>query len=138
MGNISYAGWHDAAIYDLENTTMSYSEIARKYGRSRDTITKLKKERHIVRPSKLKRGNESPLFQDPIDQFHRNIGVHVTIMRRNSSPKLISELIGVSTHVLRKIELGLHEITLLELIRISRATNKSIPELMSPYVAESR
>ena len=129
-------GWHPGAIYDLTNTTMSYDQIARKYGRTKDTIVKLKKKMNITRPAGLLKGAQAARFLEPIDQMHRNVGIHVTIFRGNMQPAQMAELLGVSTRVLRKIEIGSQEITLLQLSRIAKILNKSLAQLITPYEAE--
>lgn len=130
------SGWKLAAIHDLENTNLSYNEIARKYGRHKDTIIKLIPRHNIRRPDHLQKSGKAVRDMEPIDDEHRCIGMHLTIFRGNSSPSDMAESIGVSPHRLRKMELGVCELTLVELKRISKVLNKSLGQLMTPFEAE--
>lgn len=44
-----YSDWQILALHDLEHTDLSYQETGDKYGRSRDTIIKLKERHQVVR-----------------------------------------------------------------------------------------
>ncbi len=127
------SGWHEAAKYDIENTILSYSEIATKYGRERSTIVKLKSDHKLTRPPGVRKGNTPLVNLQPIDVAHKNIGMHVTILRGGQSASFMAEALGVSPHILRKMELGVHEITLLQLQKLGVLSDMSLAELMSPY-----
>jgi len=126
------SGWHSAAVYDLTNTDLSYDEIARKYGRHRDTIIRLKNQYNVTRKLPARKGHLRTIDREAIDPQHRTVGIKLTMHRGSRSHSEMAELVGVSIPVLRNMELGLHAFTLAQLTRISKVTGLSLNELITP------
>lgn len=127
--------WHAAAIKDLTETDMSYQEIGDKYGRSRDTIIKLKNRYRLTRKHPPRRGIAKLTERSELSSTHRAVGIHLTLYRDGRNFSEVAPDFGVSAVVLRYMELGIHEFTLSQLQKISDVLGRSIPELITPFHA---
>lgn len=125
--------WRDAAIDDLENTSMSYDEIARKYGRSTMAVMKLRERANIIRAKpNMRRGPRKFEEARSLSSHHRAVGSRLTIARANTPVRDFADRLGVSVYVLRAMELGIHDYTLSELLRISDLVGRTMEDLINP------
>lgn len=125
--------WQKAAIDDLENTGLSYGEIGKKYGRSRDTIIKLKRLYNVLRRVPVaRRGGRKAELERSISAHHRALGSRLTVFRANKTYTQVAEELGVSRHILKMMELGAHDFTLSQLLRIEAAIGHPVQDLITP------
>lgn len=125
--------WHTAAIYDLEHTSLSYAEIGVKYGRSRDTIIKLKRLHKVLRRVPVSRnGQLKTTSMKSLSSYHRALGSRLTMFRGNRNYTALAHEFGVSRHILKLMEIGAHDFTLTQLSRISEILGHSIPDIIAP------
>lgn len=125
--------WHADAIKDLEETNLSYQEIADKYGRDRDTIIKLKNRYKLTRKLPPRKGPRRVIDRKELSPLHRAVGIRLSLYRGDRSYAEVAQSIGVSALALRYMELGIHDITLAQLQRISELLGQSISELITPF-----
>lgn len=125
--------WHAQVINDLENTDLSYAELASKYGRSRDTIIKLARLHNVLRKVPVKKGARRAIDMKPLSAAHRALGTRLTIFRENRNYTEAAAQIGVSRHVLKYMELGCYDFTLTQLNRISELLGANFVELTTPF-----
>lgn len=133
------ASWHDAAIEDLENSSLSYEEIGRKYGRSRQTIIKLKHRYNLTRkvPTRIK-GLVKAEEKRSLSSAHRSLGSRLTLYRANRTYSEVAAELNVSPYALRRMELGVYDVTLSHLLRISEVLGIDVPTLISPFTGVFR
>ena len=125
--------WERAALDDLENTDLSMKEIGVKYGRSPDTIRKLKKFYNLTRKlPPRKRGQSKASEAISMSPYHRALGSRLTVYRGNKTLTDVSTKLGTSRYVTKMMELGAHDFTLRELIRISEIMGQPIQDLITP------
>ncbi|TIS85672.1 MAG: hypothetical protein E5W26_10935 [Mesorhizobium sp.] len=125
--------WHTQLIYDLENTDLSHGELAKKYGRSRDTVIKLARLHNVLRKIPVKKGARRAADMKALSPQHRALGTRLTIFRENRNYSEAAAFIGVSRHVLKYMELGCHDFTLTQLNRISELLGANFVELTTPF-----
>jgi len=130
------ASWHAAALEDYQHSGMSFDALAKKYGRSRDTLIKLVKTHDVQRCTPLARpGRGKMLDLEPLSEVHKYIGVRINYYRtvqNNWQYKELGQLIHASWWLLRKMEQGSHDFTLTEIKQISDLLGVPVDELLSP------
>ena len=126
--------WHLAALYDLENTSMTRVEIGKRYNRSPETIKKLQERHNVVRkhPPQQK-GPTRRENNQPISRQHHTIGIRLSMARGGAGAVAFAEKIGVSPIILAKMEVGQYDFTLSQLFAISEATKMSLQQLMQSF-----
>ena len=125
--------WQTAAIYDLQNSNLSYRQIGDKYGRSRDTVIKLKRLHKVLRRVPVSRmGQQKTSTMKSLTSFHRALGSRLTMFRGNRNYTAVAHELGVSRHVLKMMEIGAYDFTLTQLHRISEILGQTIPEIIAP------
>ncbi len=129
--------WRELAIKDLTDTDLSYDEIGQKYGRDRDTIIKLKRLHNLTRKLPPRKGPRKITDRKEISSAHRAVGIRLSLFRGERSYAEVAERIGVSALALRYMELGIHDLTLAQLLKISELLGQSISELTSPFTVGS-
>lgn len=133
-----YAAWQALAVHDLETTDLSYEEIGTKYGRSRDTIIKLKNRHKVVRRVPQSRmGPKKTVDMKPLTHQHRTLGIRLTLHRGERSYTDIAHELNVSRHVIKMMEIGAHDFTLTQLITISEIMGQSINDLVTSVKVSS-
>ncbi|RWB08731.1 MAG: XRE family transcriptional regulator [Mesorhizobium sp.] len=125
--------WHDKVIFDLENSDLSYAELARKYGRSRDTIIKLARLHNVLRRVPIAKGARRAVDMKELSPQHKALGTRLTIFRENRNYSEAAAIIGVSRHVLKYMELGCYDFTLTQLNRISELLGASFVEMTTGF-----
>lgn len=125
--------WQELAIRDLEETDLSYKEIGELYGRDRDTIIKLKKRFNLTRKLPPRKGPKKMIDRRVISPSHRALGIRITIFRADRSYTEMAAEFGISPSALRNMELGLQEVPLSTLLRMSEVMGRNIHELIQPY-----
>ncbi|CCV12880.1 helix-turn-helix transcriptional regulator [Mesorhizobium sp. STM 4661] len=125
--------WHGKAIQDLETTDLSYAQLAKKYGRSRDTIIKLARLHNVLRRIPVTKGARRAIDMKELSPQHRALGTRLTIFRENRNYTEAAAIIGVSRHVLKYMELGCYDFTLTQLNRISELLGATFVELTTPF-----
>lgn len=126
--------WHADAIRDLEETSMSVSEIAKKYNRSTKTVEKLLYTSNIVR--KFPNSRRGPTRREnslPISRQHHAIGIRLNMLRGPESSRVFADRLGVSPNVLAKMEVGQHDFQLTQLLTISKLMGQPINELIQTF-----
>jgi hypothetical protein len=127
--------WEAAAIHDFVHGGMSYAEIGSKYGRDRDTIRRLMKAKGIKREVEAKKGGrESFDKQVPISQVHRVIGTYINHHREIQLHQNLTEyaaMLGVSRFTLQKMERGLHDFTISDLVKLGFHLGRKPVELLT-------
>jgi len=135
---VEYAAWQSLAVTDLETTDLSYDEIGKKYGRSRDTIIKLKNLHQVVRRLPVSRmGPKKTVDMKPLTLQHRTLGIRLTLHRGDRSYTEIAQQLNVSRHVVKMMEIGAHDFTLTQMITISDALGLSINDLVTSVKVSS-
>lgn len=129
--------WQALAVKDLTETDLSYEEIGKKYGRDRDTIIKLKRLHKLTRKLPSRKGPRKITERRELSAAHRAVGIRLGLYRADSSYAEVAERIGVSAIALRYMELGIHDLTLAQLLKISELLGQSISELTSPFTVGS-
>ncbi|WP_454287299.1 hypothetical protein [Rhizobium arsenicireducens] len=126
--------WHPAALADLENTSMTVSEIGLKYGRSPRTIERLLYQSKIVRlnPNK-RRGPKRRENMLPVSRQHHAIGIRLNMYRANVGVREFANRIGVSVPVLMSMEVGQHDFKLSQLLKICEVTGLVLGDLMRTF-----
>jgi hypothetical protein len=131
--------WHKACLEDLENTSLSYAEIGRKYGRARDTIIKLKNHYNVTRKNPPENyGQRKPDTLSSLSDQHRALGSRLTVFRANKTYSQVGDLLGVSRHIVKLMELGAHDFTLNQLMRISDVLGMEISQMIAPIALVGR
>lgn len=130
------ATWKDEALHDYQYSGMSIAELAEKYHRARSTILKMITRSEVDRavPTRNARGGR-PAFdsQAVYSPLHKQIGLRLNLLRTLQYEELASqfaERVQMSTYVLRKVEQGLHDLTLTELQRISKVMELPLEEVI--------
>lgn len=116
------------------NDGMAQSAVARKYGRSLRGIQTICAKYGIVRPlSERAKPGPKTIARAPISQQHRLIGQAIYCHRclRGHSPSELGEILMVSCHRLRAMEVGIHDFSLSELHNIAWLLNTTVTELLS-------
>lgn len=126
--------WQHAAISDLENSSLSVAEIAKKYKRASVTIHKLMQRNKVVRNNpptqKGPRRRDNAL---PISRQHHAIGIRLNMARGAETPKAFADRLGISALALAQMEVGQFDFKLSQLIAISEVTRQSIDTLMQSF-----
>lgn len=128
------ASWHPAALHDLEHSNMTISEVAEKYQRSKITIQKLLQRSAIVRKNPPKR--RGPRRRDnslPISRVHHVIGIRLNMNRGSRGTTEYADQLGISPHLLVKMEVGQHDFKLSQIQAIADKLNLPISELMKGF-----
>ena len=125
--------WQIRALSDLRTTTLSYQELADKYGRDRNTLIKLKREHQITRPSGHRNGPKPAVELKQLSPAHRALGLRITAYRGVRSYTELGEELNVTRHVVRMMEIGAHDFTLRQLQKLSEVMGRSITELITPH-----
>lgn len=112
---------------------MSYTELARKHGRSRDTIIKLRAKLEGDRPERKKSGPTVAVEETPISDAHRALGIRLTIHRGGKNFTQMGELLNVSRVVVRKMELGQHDFSLTQVQTLAKEMGMTMAECLEPY-----
>ena len=125
--------WVKAALDDLENGDLSYEELAKKYGRSRSAMQKLKTQFNIKRKLGSRFvGMRKTAELKSLSPEHRSIGMKLTVYR---GPRLVRQLaaeLGVSPHRAKMMELGIHDFSLEQLKLIASLLKVTIQSLVAP------
>jgi len=125
--------WQKSAIEDLENTDLSIADIARKYGRSVDTIKKLRRFYNVTRKLPPRnRGAKKVADMVSLSSAHRAIGSRLTIYRASRSYSDVGAELGVSRYVVKLMEAGAHDFTLTQLLRVADVLDLPIEEIIKP------
>jgi hypothetical protein len=126
--------WHAAALHDLEHSSLSVDEIAKKYQRTRRTLDKLAALNGVVRrrppPGRGPKRKENGL---PISPKHQAIGVRLSMARGGETVRSYAAKLGVSPIQLTRMEVGQHDFQLSQLLKISTLTGKSLGDLMQSF-----
>lgn len=131
--------WHKACLEDLETTSLSYAEIGKKYGRARDTIIKLKHHYNVTRKNPpANYGQRKPETLVSLSEQHRALGSRLTVYRANKTYSQVGEVLGVSRHIVKLMELGAHDFTLNQLMRISEVLGMEINQMIAPIALVGR
>jgi hypothetical protein len=126
--------WHAAALHDLRHLSLSVDAIAKKYGVHRRTLDKIAAAHGVVREAPpLGRGPKRKENGQPISREHHSIGVRLNMARGGEGVRSYSKRLGVSTHVLTRMEVGQHDFQLSQLQKIAEVTGKSLSELMQSF-----
>lgn len=125
--------WHAHAIKDLSETSLSYNEIAKRVGRSRDTIIKVRRKYRIERPVQPKSGPRSNSDAKGQSIMHRAIGVRLTLYRDGKAFSEIADLLMISRATLKKMEMGAHDFTLNQLQAIADLLGADLASLLTPF-----
>lgn len=127
-----YAAWQALALHDLEHSDLSYEEIGAKYGRSRDTVIKLKNRFDVVRRVPQSRmGPKKTVDMKPLSPQHRTLGIRLTLHRGDRSYTDVARELNVSRHVVKMMEIGAHDFTLTQLLKLSEQLGRTINELIT-------
>lgn len=136
----SKQNWPEGAIEDWKHGA-SYTWISDKYGRAYSTVAKLIKgakvlgETRVVDIANRKRNGGGARFHDqrPLGPIHLRIGLLIGRFREVDNVYTCSELaekLQTSRIVARKMELGLHDLTLTEMCRIADIIGMQLHELV--------
>ncbi|MES0134560.1 hypothetical protein NKJ88_06290 [Mesorhizobium sp. M0016] len=125
--------WHTQVIGDLENSDLSYAELAKKYGRSRDTIIKLARLHKVLRRIPIAKGARKAVDMTAISPQHKALGTRLSIFRGTRNYSDAAAIIGVSRHVLKYMELGCYDFTLSQLNRISELLGSTLVEMTTSF-----
>ena len=127
-------GWQENAISDLENTTLSLSAIGAKYGRNKATIYKMMKNSGIVRPEEKARSGPTPVAGiKPISPQHRAVGIRLTIHRGGRTFTEVGDELNLSRHMVKRMELGIWDFSLSQLIDVSGLLQMPIEKMLEPH-----
>lgn len=124
--------WHDELKHDLETTTLTISQLAKKYDRSFNTIKRLQDRMGVIRKPN-KSGNVSIEDLPDLGPPFRALGIRITIHRGTVPKREYADFLGVSPVVLQRMELGRHDYLLTQLLRILQVLGLSIEEALSPH-----
>jgi DNA-binding XRE family transcriptional regulator len=126
-----YAAWQDLAVHDLKTTDLSYEEIAKKYGRARDTVIKLARLHNLIGNRAVSRNGPRKMADlKPLSREHRTVGVRLTLYRGTRSYTEVAQELNVSRHCLKAMEIGAHDFTLSQMIKISELIGMSINDVV--------
>jgi hypothetical protein len=126
--------WHAAALYDIENTSLTVAEIATKYGRSSSTIDKLIFTSGVVRKyPNTRRGPKRRENGLPLSREHVALGIRLGMARGVEKPQVYADRLGVSPIVLANMEAGLHDFQLSQILKISAMIGQPIGELIQSF-----
>jgi hypothetical protein len=126
--------WHTSALHDLEHSTMSLEEIAKKYGRTQMTVYKLLRQHQIVRRFPPKRRGPKRLENGtPLSHLHHAIGIRLTMARGAEGVRAYASKIGVAPVVLTQMEVGQYDFKFSQLLTIAKVTGKPLSELMQSF-----
>ena len=126
--------WQQAALYDLEHSSLSKAEIAEKYGRAESTIKKLQLQNQIVRKNpNTRRGPKRRENRLPISRQHHVIGIRLNMDRGAENMRSYADRLEISVPVLQLMENGQHDFRLSQLQKIVEVTKKTLPELMTSF-----
>ena len=125
--------WQIECLKDLQDTSLSYRELAAKYKRSIDTVTKLKRRFDVERPARAKSGPPSLNSIAPLSPGHLALGIRLNVYRGSKSYTEIGDMIGASRAAVRHMERGIYEVTLTHLMAISKMLGVEIPDLLVPH-----
>ena len=117
--------WQVNALKDLWTTRLSYQEIADRYGRSRSTVIALAREHNVARLNGKKGSAKTALSKE-----HVALGLKISLHRDTQSYSEMGEELGVSRHVVRMMELGYHDFTLTQLIKLSNIMGQNLDQLI--------
>lgn len=126
--------WQEQALWDLQNTAMSYQDIATKYGRDPDTIRKLKERHHIIKMRK-KPGPKSIANSAPLSAFHKALGINVGLYRaqKNLTIQEVAHLLNVSSQLVRYIEAGIEDPSLSLILRVCSLIELDLEAVLRPH-----
>lgn len=113
------------------NTTMSFAEIGRKYNRHRSTVAILAKAVGATRDG-VGRGITPLAEASPLSIQHRRLGVRITRELGEMTPKEAADRLGISVIRLRQMELGVHDFTLLEMLKLEKFLGIEMSEMILP------
>jgi hypothetical protein len=130
--------WMALAIDEYENQGLSHAEIGLRHGRSADSIYKLMKERGIKRksPSLRRKGGMVKAEDLPaLSGVHTAIGTKLNFDRSLKKKENLQNY-GVDLRInrvrLRRMELGVEDFTLSQLMRIADKLGLSLSDLLAP------
>lgn len=127
-------GWQENAIRDLQETTLSLSAIGLKYGRHKETIYKLARQSKITRPDLKAKSGPVPVSEvKPFSPQHRALGIRLTIFRGGLNFTQMGEKLNLSRHAIKRMELGIWDFTLLQLLEISELLETPISKMLETY-----
>jgi len=117
----------------LRTTTLSYKQVAQRVDRSRDSVVKFCKEHGIERPTNKMKGHPAWADVPKISPRHVALGLRVTLFRGRSSVAELAGRLGISSYVLRAIEYGIHDITLMQLLKLSAHMGLTLDQLTESH-----
>ncbi len=129
--------WVDEAIDQCETKGLSYEEIGKTHGRSRTTIYKLMRERGIKRKTPTGRPNGGAIRTEalkPLSSCHSAIGTKLNFdrtVRKNENLSGYGSDLKINRTRLRRMELGVEDFTLSQLMRIAERLGLSLNELLA-------
>lgn len=129
--------WQRDCLHDLEHSDLSYAELAVKYDRARDTITKLKERYSITRPTTVRKGSIPLSQRQSISTNHRAIGVRLTLFRDDRLITDLADQMNVSRTVYKAMEVGAHDFTLTQILRISEVLGVPAEDLWVPMTLKA-
>ncbi len=124
--------WQTLALKDLAETDLSYKEIGEKYGRDRDTVLNLRRKHNVVRKLPPRKGLRPAVEIKQLSPEHRALGVRLSIYRGVRNYSELAQELNVSRHVVKMMEIGAHDFTLRQLLKLSQLMGRSINELIAP------
>lgn len=92
-------------------------------------ILALAKRERVQRPSKQK-GRMAITDMERLSALHISLGLQLTLFRGEKSVSEMARELGVSPHVLRTMEYGVHDYTLTQLQRLSEQLGIDLDQLV--------
>lgn len=126
--------WQKQALLDYQTSTLSHAQIAKKYGRSCDTIIKLVEREGAVRTQAPKASLTPMDEKQVISPLHRAIGVKLNLHRTVHNDYSLTEVaqqIRSDRYRVATMERGVHDFTLSELQAIAEFLGLTVVDLLT-------
>lgn len=120
--------WHHLVLEDLRTTTLTYAQLAQKFRRSPDTIYRIARDAGIIRPVGVPQHQPKACEEDPQTSIHRMIGIRLSGYPNRQA---LVEKLGCSWPKMRRMELGVHDYTLNELLTIQEVLGIPLVDLIT-------
>lgn len=133
----TFTDWEKKLVDLIENSDLSWTEIAAQTQRDRGTILKFARFHNLRKQKSARIGPIRKEDLRPLSAHHKAVGLRLSNARGLDRYSDSADRIGTNRHIARIMETGAHDFTLSELIRIAEALDMNLARLIEPFTLET-